>query len=194
MLKNKTDVNLLLYQILKDVCYSSKSIFNCYNLGSEKNYNENNSLKSIHLNQNSDFFDNLIKELFSRENCNNFVLYGDKKVECPYTGNTIYLEIYFHHTNSLKEGHKLTFIFNDVTRTREIQDAEFKFKTIFLSKIAHELKNPLICMTELVNQLSELQENDCNNKTESKKIINQLNSMSNFLLILILSSRRFYRM
>ncbi len=63
----------------------------------------------------------------------------------------------------------------------EKQNAEFKYKTLFLSKVAHEFKNPLICITELIHQLSE----NLILNNEAIKTISQIKSMSNFLLVLV---------
>ncbi len=52
---------------------------------------------------------------------------------------------------------------------------------MFLSKVAHEFKNPLICISELIN---EIQENNSNN-FENSKNLKQIKSMSEFLLLLI---------
>jgi signal transduction histidine kinase len=78
----------------------------------------------------------------------------------------------------------ITFIFNDGTKTRlrKTQNAEMKYKSLFFSIIAHEFKNPLICITELINRLSK---KDTFHNTEDNKIIHQIKGMSNFLLVLV---------
>jgi signal transduction histidine kinase/CheY-like chemotaxis protein len=79
---------------------------------------------------------------------------------------------------------KFEFIFNDVTRSKQIEEknAEFKYKNLFLSKVAHEFKNPLLCICELVDQISE-----GINSPEVKvaDILKQIKSMSNYLIILV---------
>lgn len=58
------------------------------------------------------------------------------------------------------EGENFEIIINDITRikTYENKNAEFKYKTIFLSKVAHEFKNPLICIVELIDQIQSVAE------------------------------------
>ncbi len=69
---------------------------------------------------------------------------------------------------------KFDFVIHDGSQVREARNAEFKYRTVFLSKIAHEFKNPLICTTELVNQLSDLLVTD----HEKEGILNQIKSLS----------------
>lgn len=78
---------------------------------------------------------------------------------------------------------ELEILFNDVTRTkmREKQNAEFKYKSLFLSKVAHEFKNPLICIGELIDQSHEQSPADSN----FKKTLDQIKSLSDFLLVLV---------
>ena len=49
------------------------------------------------------------------------------------------------------------FILNDITRSKLIEEekAQIKYKATFLSKIAHEFKNPLISLLEICSQLQE---------------------------------------
>jgi signal transduction histidine kinase len=47
--------------------------------------------------------------------------------------------------------------------------------------VAHEFKNPLICITELIHQLSE----NLKLNNEAIKTISQIKSMSNFLIVLV---------
>jgi two-component sensor histidine kinase/CheY-like chemotaxis protein len=78
---------------------------------------------------------------------------------------------------------KYEFIFNDVTRSKLIEEknAEFKYKNLFLSKVAHEFKNPLLCICELVDQISE----EIKSAERVNEILKQIKSMSNYLIILI---------
>jgi signal transduction histidine kinase len=75
------------------------------------------------------------------------------------------------------------FIFNDATLIKDIErrKTELKFKNIFLSKIAHEFKNPLICINELVEQECDkprLNDDELSN-------LSLIKSLSQYLLILI---------
>jgi signal transduction histidine kinase len=83
-------------------------------------------------------------------------------------------------------------MFKDVTRSKnnEQKMADFKYKTVFLSKIAHEFKNPIVSLCEVVEQsnddLERLKNKNTNEIKSSLKIkFNQLKSLSDFLLILI---------
>jgi signal transduction histidine kinase len=120
-----------------------------------------------------------MKECYEK---NVFVLIGEKKLEVD--GHLHYFEIFCRYTECFPEGSEITFLLNDVTRTRENQNLEVKYKTLFLSKVAHEFKNPLICLSELSAQLVESQ-NQINLTEESKQKIRQIKAMSNFLLVLV---------
>jgi hypothetical protein len=87
----------------------------------------------------------------------NFFFMGTKTVEISSTC-VLSLEVYgrcYSSDHSIID--KYEFIFNDITRSKLIEEknAEFKYKNLFLSKIAHEFKNPLLCICELVDQISE---------------------------------------
>jgi signal transduction histidine kinase len=81
----------------------------------------------------------------------------------------------------------MEFLFNDVGRTklREMQLAEFKYKSLFLSKVAHEFKNPLICITELLNRSFDMLPNNVKKNNDLMLNLEQIKSLSNFLQILI---------
>ena len=78
----------------------------------------------------------------------------------------------------------MEFIFNDISNIKRLEEtnAELKFKTIFLSKVAHEFKNPLICISEIVNEIEE-----CGSiyTSDIASNLKQLKSMSDYLLLLI---------
>ncbi len=105
-----------------------------------------------------------------------FIFIGDKKLES--NGKQIYIDVYMRKYKNLD---KFDFVFHDVSQVREARNAEFKYRTVFLSKIAHEFKNPLICTTELVNQLSD----PLFPEHEKEGILNQIKSLSNYLLVLV---------
>jgi signal transduction histidine kinase len=113
---------------------------------------------------------------------NEFTFIGEKTFE--YKDTQGHFEIFFREEFSSDDSNQFTFILCDITRTRirEKNKAELKYKSVFFSKVAHEFKNPLICITELVNRLGE-KETFASNK--DKKIMNQIKSMSNFMLVLI---------
>lgn len=117
------------------------------------------------------------------------------KSETDYSTDYSVLEVYcrYYSNNNIDE---FEFIFNDITRTKitEEKNADFKYKTLFLSKVAHEFKNPLICITELVDQITDqegystsFKRNNSRDK-EYLQIFGKLptiKSLSNYLLILI---------
>jgi signal transduction histidine kinase/CheY-like chemotaxis protein len=114
----------------------------------------------------------------------NFFFLGTKDIETS-TRSIINLEIHGRcYSSNHSEVDKYEFIFNDITRSKQIEEknAEFKYKNLFLSKIAHEFKNPLLCICELVDQLSE--ENNVAAQ-KLKGILKQIKSMSNYLIILV---------
>jgi signal transduction histidine kinase len=150
-------------------------------LPNQNNKNNNNN-KIIDI-----FLQTFVKHISIIPNIQNFILIGDSNFLID--DSEISYEIHCRYYKSGNEG-ELEILFNDVTRTKinEKQNAEFKYKTLFLSKVAHEFKNPLICITELINQSF-----DCfpymADEGNIKKILNktffQIKSLSNFLLIMV---------
>jgi signal transduction histidine kinase len=103
----------------------------------------------------------------------------DSKILTTSLVEEFYFEIFFRYNfNKDTCEDDFEFIFNDITRTKlnEKKNAEFKFKTLYLAKVAHEFKNPLICINELSEQLIE---------KNPDKITHSIKSLSNYLLILI---------
>jgi signal transduction histidine kinase len=107
---------------------------------------------------------------------------------------SVYYEIsarYYKSSYNNKEN--IEFIFNDVSNIKVTEEvnAEFKYKTMFLSKVAHEFKNPILCITELVDQvyekIIEIKETTFNliHKNNITELLNNIKSMSNYLIILI---------
>ncbi len=126
----------------------------------------------------------ICKDLIETEN---FTLLGDKTLYKE--GKEINVEIFYKYNREEKE---LDLMLKDVSRTKwnEQKSAEFKYKTVFLSKIAHEFKNPIVSMCELVNQsqdnLDELNERSMMNvKNSLQKNFDQIKSLSDFLIILV---------
>jgi signal transduction histidine kinase len=170
---------------------SKKYLIKIFRILDSKNFNDKftDFMKEYSLNSQFDFtqrkhhlfLPNFIKCIKDTPGINNFVLIGDKKIEIDDAEN--HYEIYCRFNHSQATGDELDFLLNDVTRTKlnEKYNAEFKYKTVFLSKVAHEFKNPLICITELIHQLSE----NLKLNNEAIKTISQIKSMSNFLLVLV---------
>jgi signal transduction histidine kinase/CheY-like chemotaxis protein len=95
-------------------------------------------------------------------------------------------EVYFR--TIIREEEEYEVIFNDISEIKLIEEksAELKYKSLFLSKVAHEFKNPLICISELVNELKTLSKstNKSTFNNKSPALIKQIQSMSDYLLIL----------
>jgi signal transduction histidine kinase len=114
----------------------------------------------------------------------NFFFLGTQNLQTSPT-TTVSLEIYgrcYSSNHSVID--KYEFIFNDITRSKLIEEknAEFKYKNLFLSKVAHEFKNPLLCIGELVDQIrEELDTTDI----KTTEILKQIESMSKYLIILV---------
>ena len=138
------------------------------------------------------FFEEFKKN--SLKDKNKFTMIGIKSFEIhtEEVDEFLTLEVYCrYHIDPETKKDEFEIIFNDITKAKEIEEkkSDMKYKSIFLSKVAHEFKNPLICITELVNQLSE------NFKQIEMKVegviekcednLHQINSFSNYLMILI---------
>lgn len=132
----------------------------------------------------STIINNLIKSFSKISSIENFIYIGD--ISYIIDENEIYYEVLCRHNFSDAEG-SLEILFNDVTRVRqrEKQNAEFKYKSLFLSKVAHEFKNPLICITELINQSCEILPRKAKRNQKIMSNLEQTKSLSNFMQILI---------
>lgn len=95
-------------------------------------------------------------------------------------------EIFFE-VNCRIDQDDFEMLFKDVTRTKLIEKAndELKKKSLFFSKIAHEFKNPLLCVCELINESYDMATvfNPKNNNFNSN--LDQIKSLADYLLILI---------
>jgi signal transduction histidine kinase len=140
----------------------------------QKKKNENLSESNLH------YYNLLIKHISSIPNIENFTYIGNKII----SNDDTQLSFEIHCRYNKEE--ELEILFNDVSKTKieEKQNAEFKYKTLFLSKVAHEFKNPLICIAELINQSLESLPKDTE-IIEIRKNLDQARSLSNFLQILI---------
>jgi signal transduction histidine kinase len=99
-----------------------------------------------------------------------------------------------NYYNENLENEEIEIIFNDITKTKRLEQksAELKYKSKFLSKIAHEFKNPLICISEITelirqeksfSQTNKLLFGDINELNQT--YLRQIKSLSDYLLILI---------
>jgi signal transduction histidine kinase/CheY-like chemotaxis protein len=102
--------------------------------------------------------------------------------------STIYYEVLGRYTLSKNLKEIYEFMFNNVSRAKmqEKLHAEFKYKTLFLSKVAHEFKNPLLCIAELVEQINDLIiMTEIFDKLKASELLSNIKAMSDYLIILI---------
>jgi signal transduction histidine kinase len=124
-------------------------------------------------------FANVTGYLKKNSDNENFVYISNNNI-----GNNIF-EIYGRfYTNELSE-ENFEFIFNDITRVKKDEEinAEIKYKSLLLSKVAHEFKNPILCISELVDQISE--KLDYITDVDVSYNLKNIKSMSDYLIILI---------
>ena len=119
------------------------------------------------------------------------LLVSNDKEHFVYLGNTLisyliesqechsHYELYGRYYIN-EDGDNVEMIFNDVTRTKIEQEknAEIRYKTTLLSKIAHEFKNPLICLTEIIEEAKD-------KLSSNEKNFKMITAITNYLLILI---------
>ena len=93
-----------------------------------------------------------------KDKTNDFTLIGDTIIKL--LDEEVSLEIFCRCNKSETGGEELEFILNDVSRVKlkEKLSSEFKYKNLFLAKVAHEIKNPLISITELIEKITNLEE------------------------------------
>lgn len=121
---------------------------------------------------------NTITEENSSVNENN-----DNNQRKPLSSDWITLEVlfrYYHEEETDQNGKdKFDFVFNNVTEASK--KAEFKYKALYLSKVAHEFKNPLITIIELAENIKETKVSD---EKSNKKTLNFIQAYSNYMLFL----------
>jgi signal transduction histidine kinase len=146
-------------------------------------------LNGKEFNKGEDVVDTIL-EILKCSTHDGFIFLGTKCFYLDEENETIYYEIFGRCFKSEKSEF-FEFIFNDVSRSTLINEAniEFKYKSLFLSKVAHEFKNPLLCISELADQVSDLirfENGSVDNTTASIKVtIQQIKAMSDYLIILV---------
>jgi signal transduction histidine kinase/CheY-like chemotaxis protein len=131
-----------------------------------------------------------VLKLFLEENSYLEEFYFVGMVEYHTFKDILYYELYGRTYSTLindgEEKHEYELSFNNVTNAKltENANAEIKYKSVFLSKIAHEFKNPLLCIKELINEMSDCLEGANPNLSVPDILIN-IKSMSDYLIILI---------
>ena len=95
------------------------------------------------------------------------IIYNDN------SNNHSYFEIYGRYYKN-EQDEIIEIILNDVTRTQLEQEknAEIRYKTTLLSKMAHEFKNPLICLSEIIDDEIEQMKTMNHNFKMVKAIMN----------------------
>jgi signal transduction histidine kinase/CheY-like chemotaxis protein len=141
-----------------------------------------------------------VKHFLKFSSLDKFVLIGTNSFKRE--SNSIYFEVFGRYYTSSYQSNVIEsfeFIFNDITRVKGTEEinAEFKFKSMFLAKVAHEFKNPILCITELADQIGEKLEPyispsetaysqiQVESFNHVKEIISNIKSMSDYLFILI---------
>jgi signal transduction histidine kinase/CheY-like chemotaxis protein len=120
-----------------------------------------------------------IRRLLKNNRFEDFILLETK------TFGKIVFEIFGRYYVNDQNEEIYEFIFNDITRVKmeEEINAELKYKSLLLSKVAHEFKNPILCITELVDQICEKKEHI--RHPFVYKNLKNIKSMSDYLIILI---------
>jgi signal transduction histidine kinase/CheY-like chemotaxis protein len=190
-LNSKFDLNKFLRQIRN--YYKDKNIYQKFLFLGYKNFILKKKEKEQLINVNFD--DNESKQIFYYE------VYFRFHMKKSITKNNKKIT-----SSDLYEDDEFELIFNNITTVKrnEQKNAEIKCKSTFLSKIAHEFKNPLIGISQLVELISdenqegrEEQErnsvqftdkkpfSDNYNKIPKLHYLKQIKAISDFLLLLI---------
>jgi signal transduction histidine kinase len=111
---------------------------------------------------------------------NRFGLIGTLKLNIN-TDSAIYYEV-FSRFHLIGNEEVYGFLFKDITISKI--NAELKYKTLFLSKVAHEFKNPLLNIHEFVNQIRDILLPNIN-KIKFEELLQNIESISDYLIILI---------
>jgi signal transduction histidine kinase len=111
---------------------------------------------------------------------NRFGLIGTLKLNIN-TDSVIYYEV-FSRFHLIGNEEVYGFLFKDITISKI--NAELKYKTLFLSKVAHEFKNPLLSIHEFVNQIRDILLPNIN-KIQFEELLQNIESISDYLIILV---------
>ncbi len=134
--------------------------------------------------ENKNSLDIFKKHISKISNIENFKMIGQILVSSN-KNILVHYNVFCKYNQSQDE---LELLLNDVSKF-VIEDEKLKFKSIILSKIAHEFKNPLVSITELVIQslddLDKIKLEQSNFKNNLKENFFQMKALSDFLLILI---------
>jgi signal transduction histidine kinase len=111
---------------------------------------------------------------------NRFGLIGTLKLNIN-TDTIIYYEV-FSRFHLIGNEEVFGFLFKDITISKI--NAELKYKTLFLSKVVHEFKNPLLSIHEFVNQIRDILLPNIN-KIGFEELLQNIESISDYLIILV---------
>jgi signal transduction histidine kinase/CheY-like chemotaxis protein len=112
-----------------------------------------------------------------------FTYFGHKSLE-----NQFCLEIFGRVKKNILNEYTIEFLFNDASRTKILEEVKQKeiFKKIFLAKTAHEFKNPLISIKEIIDQSYEYIKNTYfDGKSDLIENFSLVKSLVEFMLNLI---------
>jgi len=132
----------------------------------------------------SSFFTMFYNYVSKLAKIDNFLCIGEFSLSTE--GQELFFEVHCR-INKFNMENEIEFLFNDVTRTKIIEktNAENKYRSLFFSKVAHEFKNPLICVCELINQTHEILPTKILENREIISNLDQIKSLASFLQILI---------
>lgn len=120
----------------------------------------------------------------NKDNDPEFVFLTSESFDLEDGSQTTY-EILFKYKSE-----EFKIIFNDVTRTKRFEKKEYdsKIQNVFLTKVAHEFKNPLVCIDEILSQITEialLSNIPDNSSTQIITKCSVIKSFNEYLLMLI---------
>ena len=87
----------------------------------------------------------------NKDKYRNHIFFGVKRIISPGDTKNVFTFQTFFRVNDNDDIELLCCDIKDVKLIEEI-NADTKYKTIFLSKVAHEFKNPLITISELIKK------------------------------------------
>jgi signal transduction histidine kinase/CheY-like chemotaxis protein len=188
MVKNIMSSEAIRERFIEDSVYEINFIKNNTSLVLEdllKNFKLENS--RYELDELDRRFDIVQKCLQEGSNVEEYTFLGMTHIDTLEESVKMYYEVFGRyylapdHEGHLAHSYEL--VFNNVTNVKATESAntELKFKSIFLSKIAHEFKNPLLCIKELINQLID----KFDGQIVPQDILDNIKSMSDYLIILI---------
>jgi len=147
------------------------------------NLNLPSEIKLILNSKNFSFKDFLLEIEKNRIFFKDFTYFGHKSLE-----NQFCLEIFARVKKNILNEYTIEFLFNDASRTKILEEVKQKeiFKKIFLAKTAHEFKNPLISIKEIIYQSYDyIKNNYFERKSDLLENFSLVKALVEFMLNLI---------